>query len=215
MAIAGVVILEKTWRHGRRLGLAVGVALIALGLRGAGVPHFGARAARDDDDVDRRVGRYASLRDFSGTLKSGGSGVGTAASSGSWLQQSTVSVVPAHQCGEAGIGAGRERVGPPEAVVSGPGAGPTHWWPPAREPLPDIGVAEKPLTVAARQATPSASSTTGWDVGRWMPSSATVSRSTSRTRDPRPLTVRVQCPKNRSSIMAHPLLRTARGRSAG
>ena len=32
VAIAGVVILEKTWRHGRRLGLVVGVALIALGL---------------------------------------------------------------------------------------------------------------------------------------------------------------------------------------
>jgi len=32
VAIAAVVILEKTWRHGRRLGLAVGVGLIALGV---------------------------------------------------------------------------------------------------------------------------------------------------------------------------------------
>ena len=30
--VAGVVILEKTWRHGPRVALAVGVALIALGL---------------------------------------------------------------------------------------------------------------------------------------------------------------------------------------
>jgi predicted metal-binding membrane protein len=30
--VAGVVILEKTWRHGPRVALAVGAALIALGL---------------------------------------------------------------------------------------------------------------------------------------------------------------------------------------